>query len=136
MSIRETYLKDYGLNETDTNKILSYCRSATGYDQQLILQAAQEVYPEIAPYLFLNLTTGLGYDRMGNIPMQRKDFQGYRRKTIEAYDRYMICNGKPLSYKPKYNVEKLKKFREEQIKKLRAEIEKLKEMDFESNRDV
>lgn len=96
MSIRETYLKDYGLNETDANKILSYCRSATGYDQQLILQAAQEVYPEIAPYLFLNLTTGLGYDRMGNIPMQRKDFQGYRRKTIETYNRYMILNGKQI----------------------------------------
>lgn len=96
MSIRETYLKDYGLNGTDANKILSYCRDATGYDQQLILQAAQEVYPEIAPYLFLNLTTGLGYDRMGNIPMQRKDFQGYRRKTIETYNRYMILNGKQI----------------------------------------
>ena len=96
MSIRETYLKDYGLNETDANKILSYCRFATGYDQQLILQAAQKVYPEIAPYLFLNLTTGLGYDRMGNIPMQRKDFQGYRRKTIETYNRYMMLNGKQI----------------------------------------
>lgn len=96
MSIRETYLKDYGLNETDANKILSYCRDATGYDQQLILQAAQEVYPAIAPYLFLNLTTGLGYDRMGNIPMQRKDFQGYRRKTIETYNRYMILSGKQI----------------------------------------
>ena len=30
MSIRETYLKDYGLNGTDADKILSYCRSATG----------------------------------------------------------------------------------------------------------
>lgn len=96
MSARNTYLKDYGITEIDTNKILSFCRYATGYDQQLILQAAQEVYPEIAPYLFLNLTTGLGYDRMGNIPMQRKDFQGYRRKTIETYNRYMILNGKQI----------------------------------------
>ena len=51
---------------------------------------------QIAPYLFLNLTTGLGYDRIGNIPMQRKDFQGYRRKTIETYNRYMILNGKRI----------------------------------------
>lgn len=51
---------------------------------------------QIAPYLFLNLTTGLGYDRMGNIPMQRKDFQGYRRKTIETYNRYMMLNGKQI----------------------------------------
>ena len=93
---RNMSMHDYGLNADDTKKILAYCRSATGYDQQLILQAAQEVYPEIAPYLFLNLTTGLGYDRMGNVPMQRKDFQGYRRKTIETYNRYMILNGKHI----------------------------------------
>ena len=96
MSVRDTYLKDYGITDSDAKTIISFCRSATGYDQQLILQAAQEVYPEIAPYLFLNLTTGLGYDRMGNIPMQRKDFQGYRRKTIETYNRYMMLNGKQI----------------------------------------
>ena len=96
MTARNTYLKDYGFKDQDIKKIICFCRSATGYDQQLILQAAQEVYPEIAPYLFLNLTTGLGYDRMGNIPMQRKDFQGYRRKTIETYNRYMILNGKRI----------------------------------------
>ena len=93
---RNMSMHDYGLNADDTKKILAYCRSATGYDQQLILQAAQEVYPEIAPFLFMNLTTGLGYDRMGNIPMQRKDFQGYRRKTIETYNRYMMLNGKQI----------------------------------------
>lgn len=96
MSARNTYLKDYGFTEQDIKKIIHFCKSATGYDQQLILQAAQEVYPEIAPFLFMNLTTGLGYDRMGNIPMQRKDFQGYRRKTIETYNRYMILNGKQI----------------------------------------
>lgn len=95
-AVRNTYLKNYGITNEEGKKIEKYCRSATGYDQQLILQAAQEVYPEIAPYLFLNLTTGLGYDRMGNIPMQRKDFQGYRRKTIETYNRYMILNGKQI----------------------------------------
>ena len=95
-SVRDTYLKSYGFTDQEINKILDYCRNARDYDQQLILQAAQEVYPEIAPYLFLNLTTGLGYDRMGNIPMQRKDFQGYRRKTIETYNRYMILNGKRI----------------------------------------
>lgn len=94
--VRNTYMRNYGLSDNDTKKIIDYCRNANGHDQQLILQAAQEVYPEIAPYLFANLTTGLGYDRMGNIPMQRKDFQGYRRKTIETYNRYMILNGKQI----------------------------------------
>ena len=96
MSVRDSYLRDYGITREEGKKIEEYCKHADGYDQQLILQAAQEVYPEIAPYLFLNLTTGLGYDRMGNIPMQRKDFQGYRRKTIETYNRYMILNGKQI----------------------------------------
>lgn len=131
MSVRDTYLKDYGLSEEDVGKIIAYCRKAKGYEQRLLLEAAQNTYPEIAPYLFLNLTTGLGYDRMGITMMQRKDFQGYRRKTIETYDRYMVCNGKPLTYSLKYNAEKLKKFREEQIRKLEAEIQKLKEMNFE-----
>lgn len=95
-TVRNTYMSDYGLSFEESKKIVAYCRTACWYDQQLILQAAQEVYPEIAPYLFLNLTTGLGYDRMGKIPMQRKDFQGYRRKTIETYNRYMILNGKHI----------------------------------------
>ena len=95
-AVRDTYLKDYGLTPEMSKKIESYCKSAKDYDQQLILQAAQAVYPAIAPYLFFNLTTGVGYDRMGNIPMQRKDFQGYRRKTIETYNRYMILNGKQI----------------------------------------
>lgn len=96
MSVRDTFLKDYGISIEDGKKIVDYCKNASGYDQQLILQAAQEVYPEIAPYLFLNLTTGIGYDRMGITIMQRKDFQGYRRKTIETYNRYMILNGKQI----------------------------------------
>ena len=90
MSVRDTYLKDYGLSEEDVGKIVSYCRKAKDYEQRLLLEAAQDTYPE------MNLTTGIGYDRMGNIPMQRKDFQGYRRKTIETYNRYMILNGKQI----------------------------------------
>ena len=93
---RNMSLQDYGITYEEGKKIEKYCKKARDYDQQLILQAAQEVYPEIAPYLFLNLTTGLGYDRMGNIPMQRKDFQGYRRKTIETYNRYLVLNGKQI----------------------------------------
>lgn len=96
MSTRNKYLKDYGLTFEEGKKIVDYCRKAKGYEQRLILEAAQDVYPEIAPYIFMNLTTGMGYDRMRNIPMQRKDFQGYRRKTIETYNRYMILNGKQI----------------------------------------
>lgn len=92
MTARNTYLKDYGIGKEEAKKIEEYCKKATGYEQVLILQAAQSVYPEIAQYLFLNLTTGIGYDnisKMHYIAMQRKDFQGYRRKTIATYERLM-----------------------------------------------
>ena len=92
MTARDTYLKDYGISREEAKKIEEYCRKATGYEQDLILQAAQSVYPEIAQFLFVNLTTGIGYDNISkicHIPMQRKDFQGYRRKTIETYSRLM-----------------------------------------------
>ena len=97
LSVRETYLKDYGLTQEQGENIELYCRKAEGYEQGLILQSAQEVYKEIAPHLFFSLTTGRGYDRIGNIAMQRKDFQGYRRKTIETYYRYMLLHGKDIS---------------------------------------
>lgn len=97
MSVRDSYLKDYGLTEKEGKEIEKYCRNAVGYDQEMLLRAAQEVYPEIAKYLFYSLTTGKGYDRMGDIPMQRKDFQGYRRKTIETYNRLMLLHGKEIS---------------------------------------
>lgn len=89
-AVRDTYLKDYGISSQQAESILKYCKSATGEDQKIILDAAQEVYPEIAKYLFYSLTTGKGYDRMGDVPMQRKDFQGYRRKTIETIYRMML----------------------------------------------
>ncbi len=96
MTARDTYLKDYGISQEDGKKIVQYCISAKGEDQTLILKAAQEVYPEIAPYLFFNLVTGFGYDRMGITMMQRKDFQGYRRKTIETYNKLLTMSGKKI----------------------------------------
>ena len=96
MSTRDTYLKDYGLTYEDGRRIVAYCRKARDYDQRLILQAAQEVYPEIAPYLFLNLTTGLGYDRMGNIQRRGKDFQGKKGKTKKTNTRTLILKGKKI----------------------------------------
>ena len=47
MSVRDTFLKDYGISREEGKKIVDYCKTASGYDQQLILQAAQEVYPDI-----------------------------------------------------------------------------------------
>lgn len=99
LSVRETYLSDYGITHEQGKKIIDYCRKATGYEQILLLQSCQNVNPEIANFLFINLTTGLGYDNICKreyIPMQRKDFQGYRRKVIEEYNRLMTLLGRPI----------------------------------------
>lgn len=99
MSVREMYLSDYGITYEEGKKIIDYCRKATGYEQVLLLQSCQTVKPEIANYLFVNLTTGLGYDSICKkeyIPMQRKDFQGYRRAVIEHYSRIMALIGRPI----------------------------------------
>ena len=45
MSIRNTFLKDYGISKELGDKIVSYCRNAHDYDQNLILQAAQKTCP-------------------------------------------------------------------------------------------
>ena len=99
LSVRETYLSDYGITHEQGKKIIDYCRKATGYEQVLLLQSCQNVKPEIANFLFINLTTGLGYDNICKreyIPMQRKDFQGYRRKVIKEYNRLMTLLGRPI----------------------------------------
>ena len=99
MSIRSTLLKDYWISKELGDKIVAYCKNAHDYDQDLILQAAQKTCPEIASALFANLTLGIGSDRISQvqyIPMQRKDFQGYRRKTIDEFYRLLLLHGKEI----------------------------------------
>lgn len=99
MSIRETYLKDYGISAEQQKDIEKRCREARGRDQILLLRAAQEVYPAIAKYLFMSLTTGKGYDRISRleeIPISRNDFYGYRRKTIETFFRNYVFEGENI----------------------------------------
>lgn len=91
-SIRNTYLCDYGISDSDSEKIIEICRNA-GYEQQkMILDVINKIYPAISIPLFVNLTTGLGYDVISkryHIPVQRKDFQGYRRTAISELRRYV-----------------------------------------------
>lgn len=82
MSVRETYLSDYGITHEQGKKIIDYCRKATGYEQVLLLQSRQNVKPEIANFLFINLTTGLGYDNIckGIHSDAEKGFPGIQKK--------------------------------------------------------
>ena len=88
MSIRNTFLKDYGISKELGDKIVSYCRNAHDYDQNLILQAAQKTCPEISSALFANLTLGIGYDRISQVQ--------YIRKTIEELYRLLLLHGKEI----------------------------------------
>lgn len=84
-TVRDAYLSDYDITEQEAKELLKFCRTADKGQQALILHAAQIANDSIAIPILVNLTSGIGYDRLSKgygIPMQRKDFQGYRRKAL------------------------------------------------------
>ena len=86
---RNTYMKDYGIDEKRESELLEYCRSQIAERQSIILKAAQQANESVVIPILINLTTGIGYDKILQwylIPMQRKDFQGYRRKALAVLD--------------------------------------------------
>lgn len=83
---RYKYMRDYKIDSDTEKKILDFCRTAKGEEQEDILAACVETNQYIAHYIFLNLITGVGYDRMSRIyfiPVQKVDFQGYRRLAMK-----------------------------------------------------
>ena len=86
-AVRNRYLSDYDISEQEVKKLLEYCRVAGTREQDIILKAAQIANDSISIPILVNLTSGIGYDRLSmwyEIPMQRKDFQGYRRKALKV----------------------------------------------------
>lgn len=83
---RYKYMRDYKIDSDTEKKILDFCRTAKGEEQEDILAACVKSNKYIAHYIFLNLVTGVGYDRMNRIyfiPVQKVDFQGYRRLALK-----------------------------------------------------
>lgn len=83
---RYKYMRDYKIDSDTEKKILDFCRTAKGEEQEDVLAACVEANQYIAHYIFLNLITGVGYDRMSRIyfiPVQKVDFQGYRRLALK-----------------------------------------------------
>lgn len=90
---RSRSMQDYGINRIDTEGLVKFCREARGQDLVLVFHAALLTNENIAAELFTNLKFGIGYDNICKkswIPMQRKDFQGYRRKALETVERLLI----------------------------------------------
>ena len=95
MAVRDTYMKDYGISKQRREELENFCKNATGQKQELVLRMAQDSYSPIAAQLFASLTVGVGYDRQAKcqwLPMQRKDFQGYRRKTLKLIHDFLIMS--------------------------------------------
>lgn len=95
MAVRDTYMKDYGISEQRGKELEHFCMNATGQEQEIVLRMAQDSYESIAAQLFASLTVGVGYDRQAKcqwLPMQRKDFQGYRRKTLKLIHDFLIMS--------------------------------------------
>lgn len=95
MAVRDTFMKDYGISPEKNEALENFCRNARGREQVIVLRMAQDTYPFIASQIFINLTIGIGYDRLSMdkwIPMQRKDFQGYRRKTLKLLNDFLIMS--------------------------------------------
>lgn len=75
------------------DKLVKFCKEARGEDLVLLLRAAVLTNEDIAAELFTCLKLGIGYEVIYKkhwIPMQRKDFQGYRRKTLETVERLLL----------------------------------------------
>lgn len=95
MRIREKKYKDYGIDTTEKEKILDFCKNANAYERKLIFQAAVCSNPDIAEYLCESLTKGISYDMIFKkkyVPIGRDDFYGYRRKTISIIRNFLILN--------------------------------------------
>ena len=84
--ISERAHKDiYYISEEDEKKMLNECRRMRGNDQLELLKWCQNANNDLSGILFFSLITGIGYDYISKrywIPIARKDFQGYRRKSL------------------------------------------------------
>lgn len=83
--VRNVYMSDYGIGGKELEYLLRYCKSSTGEQQTLILAAAQKSNQALAVVIFFNLITGTGYNQISawyDIPINRNDFYGYRRRTL------------------------------------------------------
>ena len=104
MLTREATYEDYGFSEEEDKKFNEFCRKLEMRDKILLLQCAAEVYPNVCDELYCCIVIGMSYDKMNKknfVPLDRKDFYAYRKKTpavpsllaIHAVKRW-LCSGR------------------------------------------
>ena len=97
MRTREMKLYDHGVPPEDEPKVRALCRTATGYDLDLLRHAIASAAPGIEKPIQDSLTTGIGYVELSKkeyIPVTKADFYGYQRKALAEFYRMLRLLGR------------------------------------------
>lgn len=97
MRTREMKLSDHGVPPEDEPKVRALCRTATGYDMDLLSHAIASAAPGIEQTIKDSLTTGIGYVELSKkeyIPVTKADFYAYQRKALAEFYRMLRLLGR------------------------------------------
>lgn len=97
MRTREMRLSDHGVPSEDELKVRILCRTATGYDIELLRHAIASAAPGIEQPIKDSLTTGIGYVELSKkeyIPVTKADFYAYQRKALAEFYRMLRLLGR------------------------------------------
>lgn len=95
MVTRNASYRDYGISNDEVKNLLMYCRSADFDKKDLLMECANESYPQIADYLVESIVNRMSYERlMGRYYFYygKSDFYGRRRQTLAIFKERL--NGK------------------------------------------
>ncbi len=97
MRTREMKLSDHGVPPEDEAILRKMCRTATGYNLDLLRHAIASAAPGIEQTIKDSLTTGIGYVELSKkeyIPVSKADFYAYQRKTLAKFYRMLRLLGR------------------------------------------
>lgn len=82
---RDKKLADYFMSKEDEQAVMLYLKSSDAEKDFIIRQACRSANPEIENYLYLALAKKMSFEKISqteHVPLDEKDFYGYRRKAI------------------------------------------------------
>lgn len=97
MRTREMKLYDHDVPPEYEEKVRALCRTAAGYDLELLKHAITSAAPGIEKSIQDSLTTGTGYVELSKkeyIPVTKADFYGYQRKALAEFYRMLRLLGR------------------------------------------
>lgn len=97
MRTREMKLSNHGVPPEDEAILRKLCRTAAGYDLELLHHAVASAAPGIEQTIKDSLTTGIGYVELSKkeyIPATKADFYAYQRKALAEFYRMLRLLGR------------------------------------------